>query len=110
MSKTERVILSVSIAINLVLGYLLYSRPTVPSSTSSEFIEKIDSLEVELDTLQEHREELRERIDTVYIEIEKNNKIYEEARNTILNNSVDDDLRFFLEYLEWRRLDSINHN
>ena len=111
MPKTWKVILSVSLAVNLVLGYLLYNRPTPVSSDSGEFVEKIDSLESELISIQERRDEVKEEIDTVYILLENVNKEYAEARDHIIANSFNDDYSFFVEYLRRNRarLDSINN-
>lgn len=111
MSKTWKVILSISLAINLVLGYLLYSEPVPVSSDTEKYIEKIDSLESELTTLQERRDEVRKEIDTVYIQLKNVDKEYVETRNHIIVNSPDDDYRFFIEYLRRNkaRLDSINN-
>lgn len=111
MSKTWKVILSVSLAINLVLGYLLYSKPVPVNSSSEQFIKKIDSLELELTTLQERRDEVREEIDTVYIELKNVDKEYAETRDRVIANSPDDDYCFFVEYLRRNkaRLDSINN-
>lgn len=111
MSKTWKVILSVSIAINLVLGYLLYSEPAPVNSDSEKFIEKIDSLESELNSIQERRDEVREEIDTVYIQLETIQKEYGETVDNIIANSPDDDYCFFVEYLRRNkaRLDSISN-
>lgn len=111
MSKTWKVILSVSLAINLILGYLLYSEPVPINSNSEKFIEKIDSLESELITIQEHRDKVKEKIDTIYIQLKNVDKEYEETRNRVIANSSDDDYCFFVEYLRRNkaRLDSINN-
>lgn len=110
MSKVWWIVLSVSLVLNLILGYLLIRKNDIaPSVEVKEYIERIDSLNLELDTIRERRDEVREKIDTVYVEIEKTKIIYEEARNTILNNSTDDDLLFFRDYLKRNRRDSINN-
>lgn len=111
MSKTWKVILSISIAINLVLGYLLYCKPVPSNSDSKEYIERINSLESELDSLQERRDEVREEIDTINIQLENVDKEYAKAIDNIISNSLDDDYRFFVEYIRRNRarLDSINN-
>lgn len=111
MPKTWRVILTVSLAVNLVLGYLLYNESDPVNSDSKQFIEKIDSLESELITLQEHRDKVKEEIDTVYIQLENIDKEYVETRNSVIANSPDDDYCFFIEYLKRNkaRLDSIDN-
>ena len=111
MQKGWKVILSVSLAVNLILGYLLYNRPTHTSSDPKEFVERIDSLESELVSIQERRDEVKEEIDTVYILLKNVDKEYAEARDHIIANSLDDDYSFFVEYLERNRarLDSIDN-
>lgn len=111
MSKGWKIIFSISIAINLVLGYLLYSEPVPTNSDSEKFIEKIDSLELELNSIQERRDEVKEEIDTVYVQLENINKEYVETRDRIIANSPNDDYSFFVEYLRRNkaRLDSINN-
>lgn len=110
MSKRCLIVLSISLALNLILGYLLLMKKSEvgPVPEIQEYIEKIDSLNSELDTIKERRDVVRERIDTVYVEIERTKVIYEKARNTIINNTTDDNLLFFREYLK-RRRDSIDH-
>lgn len=112
MSKVWWIVLSVSLALNLILGYLLIKKNTnYPTQGLQEYIERIDSLNSELDTIRERRDIVREKIDTVYVEIEKTKVIYEKSRNTILNNTTDDNLLFFREYLKRNRErgDSIDH-
>lgn len=111
MQKAWKIILAISLTTNLLLGYILYSRQNTLSPNPDEFVERIDSLELELNVLREQKDSIRARIDTTFIEIASNNKEYEEARYTIINNSVIDDYIFFTEYLRGNRerLDSINH-
>lgn len=111
MPKAWKIILSISLAVNLVLGYLLYNEPATVSSDSEIYIEKIDSLESELTSIKEHRSEIKEEIDTVFIQLKYVDKEYEEAHNRIINNSFSDDYSYFIEYLRNNRarLDSINN-
>lgn len=111
MQKAWKIILAISLTTNLLLGYILYSRQNTLSPNPDEFIERIDSLELELNVLREQKDSIRVRIDTTFVEIATNTKKYEEARYTIINNSVIDDYIFFTEYLESNRerLDSINY-
>lgn len=111
MSKTWKVILSASVTINLVLGYLLYNRLAPISSDPKEVVERIDSLGSELISIQERRDKVKEEIDTVYILLKNVDKEYIEARNHIIANSLNDDYSFFVEYLRRNRarLDSINN-
>lgn len=111
MQKAWKVILILSITANLVLVFILLSKPKVRESNSRVYIEKIDSLELELSLIQQARDSIRGSIDTTIVKIDNNNRDYEETRDIILSNSVNDDYVFFTEYLKWNkeRLDSINN-
>ena len=111
MSKGWKIILSISLAVNLALGYLLCSKPALINSDSEQYVAKIDSLESELISIQERRDEVKEEIDTVYIQLKNVDKEYAKAVDRVIANSPDDDYCFFVEYLERNRarLDSINN-
>ena len=111
MQKAWKVILILSITINLILVFILLSRPKNEEPDFSIYTEKIDSLELELFTLRQIRDSVRSSIDTITIKISDNEKNYEEIRDIIINNTTSDDYRFFTEYLERNkeRLDSINN-
>ena len=57
--------------------------PAVPDV--SEYVEKIDSLQFQIDSISTLRDSVDQRIDTVTITIEKTHIRYEKDRNTILN-------------------------
>lgn len=114
MTKTGWIILSVSLVLNVVLGWLLFTRnkdPIKVPTTVVKYVERIDSLNSELDTIKEHRDQVKKSIDTVYIELENTKVTYEKACSTIVNNTTSDDLLFFREYLRRNaaRRDSINY-
>lgn len=112
MQKARKIILIISLVTNVVLGYILYNKPKqIGSSDFSEYIEKIDSLELELQKQNGHRDSIENEIDTIYIKIKDNNTEYEEDRDVIINNSTNDDYIFFIDYLSGNksRLDSINN-
>ena len=110
MQKAIRITLIISIIANIVLGYLLLS-PNNTTIDSSEYTNKIDSLESSLTIIKNYRDSLRDRIDTVYINLKENKLQYEEDLNIIINNSVTDDYIFFSDYLKnyFSRYDSINN-
>lgn len=112
MQKVWKVILVLSIATNLVLGFILLDKPHMNPTDSKVYIKKIDSLESVIDSLGIKRDSIKEEIDTVRIYLDKVNAGYEEDRSVIINNSVSDDYLFFSEYLERNktRLDSINNS
>ena len=103
-------IVLISISIGFGLGYLTLSKlQNIPDT--KEYIEKIDSLESEISILQSKKDSIDIIMDTVYVRIENNNKRYEENSNIIINNSTDDNYKFFSEYIQRNkcRLDSV-HN
>lgn len=104
MQKALKVILIISIVINIILGFVLISRcPRHYTVNPNIYINKIDSLELELANIYSTRDSIRCAIDTIIVEINKNNNSYEEVRNTILSNSTNDDYLFFTEYLSKRK-------
>ena len=108
MQKAWKVILVISIIINLVLGFIWLSENKPDSSV---YVVKIAKLESELDSLKLVRDSIKVRIDTIMIQISNNEKVYEQILDSITNNSVSDDYLFFTEYLERNkaRFDSINN-
>lgn len=109
MQKAWKAVLILSITINLALGFILLSRPRSGEPDFSIYTKRIDSLE--LSTLRQTRDSVRSSIDTITIKISDNEKNYEEIRDIILSNSVNDDYVFFTEYLKQNRerFDSIDN-
>ena len=109
--KVWKIILILSIIINIVLGFILLDKQKNSKPNFNIYTEKIDSLKFELTTLQQNRDSVRSLIDTITIKINDNKKNYEKIHNVILSNSINDDYVFFTEYLKWNneRLDSINN-
>ena len=99
----QKEFLTLSITINLILGFILLDRPKSEEPDFSIYTERIDSLELELSTLQQTRDSVRSSIDTITIKISDNEKNYEEIRDIVLSNSVNDDYVFFTEYLKQNR-------
>lgn len=109
MQKAWKVVLILSITLNLALGFILLSKSKKVTPNFSTYTKKIDSLELELSTLRQTRDSVRSSIDTIIIKISDNEKNYEEIRDIILSNSVNEDYLFFTEYLSKRGYDSINN-
>jgi hypothetical protein len=111
ITKTLAVLLSIiAICITLRFFYKLGSN-TFPTSGIEECIEKIDSIQSEIDKLSDIKDSINQRIDTVTITIEKTHIQYEKDRTTIISNTTDEDYVFFIDYIRKNRsrLDSINH-
>lgn len=92
----------------VVLGIIIFK-----SCSHSEKVEpptKVEVLQSQIDSITNVKDSIRERIDTIYIKLETNNKQYEKDVNRVLNNDVNEDMRFFLDYINANRarLDSIS--
>ena len=90
------------IAVGIILWCWPEDNPPVPDV--SKYVEKIDSISI-------LRDSIDQRIDTIKITIEKTHIQYEKDRNTILSNTTSEDYVFFLDYIRSNqaRLDSINN-
>ena len=101
MEKAFRTIVIVIVIV--LLGLLImvcFFHEEVKTFEETPYVEKIDSLENVIKQLEERKDSVIERIDTVYLKIANNNKHYEETRNTILNNNANEDLEFFTNYIQ----------
>lgn len=113
--KTERKVLAVLVillAAAVCLFCYFYSSKAPTTQNPDGFIEKIDSLDSKVDSVYVIGDSIREKIDTVYIKLEDNNKYYEENFNRVINNDASEDYMFFLNYINANRarLDSISDN
>lgn len=101
------------LVIGLILGYSLsLTQYTKNISDSTEYINKIDSLESEIYSLSFKRDSINIVIDTIRIEIESNRERYEENINIINNNSISDNYLFFTDYINRYKIryDSIHNH
>lgn len=99
--------------IGLIVFQYFYNRPSEPIvSDPTEYVERIGSLESEIDSLYRIKEETHIRIDTIYQKLDNNTKEYEKDFNTIVTNNASEDLSFFLNYIRANRarLDSLRSN
>lgn len=97
----------------IAVGIVLWCWPEddSPVPDVSEYVEKIGSLQSQIDSISTLRDSIDQRIDTVTITIEKTHIQYEKDRTTILSNTTSEDYVFFLDYIRSNkaRLDSINN-
>lgn len=105
--RARNVIIS-CIFIVLIIILLVYPKKVV-TKDSEEFIEKIDSSNSKIDSIYFIKDSIQEKIDTIYIKLQDNNKQYEEDINRIVTNTVNEDYSLFLNYISSNtaRLDSI---
>ena len=96
-----------------LIGIIFWTYPRGDSSPIgvNVYINKIDSLQSEIDSITTLRDSIDRRIDTVTVTIEKTHIQYEKDYTTIINNTTSKDYVFFLEYIQSNkaRLDSINN-
>lgn len=98
------------LAIVIILqGYFLFKSEKTTISDSTEYIERIDSLELEIDSLSNIRDSIIERVDTIYVKLNNISSEHEKNVDIIVNNDVSEDYSFFLEYIRSNksRLDSL---
>lgn len=103
----------IALLVGVIIFQYFYFKPQKQvTSDPTEFIEKIDSLESEIANLSNVRDSISCRIDTVYQKLDNNTKEYEKDFNTIISNDADEDLRFFLGYINdnKHRLDSLRNS
>lgn len=96
-----------------LIGIIFWTYPRGDSSPIgvNVYINKINSLQSEIDSITTLRDSIDRRIDTVTVTIEKTHIQYEKDYTTIINNTTSEDYVFFLEYIRSNkaRLDSINN-
>ena len=99
----------VSIIVVLVALICIFS---FKNKNNTDYGKKIDSLKVEIKSINKQRDSIQIRMDTTVIKIKENERYYKETVNTIINNTTDANYIFFLNYLEENkaRYDSINNS
>lgn len=109
MQKGIKIILVVSLILNIFLGYMLINKAKKSEYNINEYSSRIDSLESVLSSINNKRDSVRTEIDSVYINLNSVKKEYEKISNDIITNNVSDDYLFFTEYLRKNkaRLDSM---
>lgn len=102
-------IIAFLVIVIILQGYFLFKPANNTISDSTEYIERIDSLESEIDSLINIREDIIERVDTIYVKLNNISSEHEKDVDIIVNNDVSEDYSFFLEYIRNNksRLDSM---
>ena len=101
MSNVKTVILIIQLILMGLVFYIIYnnSKTVVPNSEYQSLIERIDSLNAELDILKLQKDSLLNVIDTSKVKIKVIEHWYERELTDITNQSIADDVVFFTEYL-----------
>lgn len=111
MQKVYKIIFVLSLLANIILGFTLCSKPKSLPFDTSKYIATIDSLELELSKIVNERELVKDKIDSVSVQLNSVEEDYEKVRTNIMFNSTSEDYLFFIRYLEDNRVrfDSINN-
>ena len=111
MSKVIKNICGILLLIIAIVSLWYWLEKDSPVTDVSKYIETIDSLQSQIDSISTLRDSIDQKIDTITITIKKNYIQYEKDRNTILNNTTNEDYVFFINYIRSNktRLDSINN-
>ena len=100
------------IAIIIIVGLLAFQQYLIRNSTPKEDIlfEKINKLELKLDSLNIKKDSIREVVDSTHVKIVNNENYYKEVVNTIMLQSTSSDSSFITNYIRLHRSqrDSVN--
>lgn len=102
MSGVNKIILIVALIVFIgVVSYVMYNnfRSTTPNSEYQSLIEKMDSLNIELDILKLQRDSLRNVIDSSKVKVEVIEHWYEKKLTDITNQPIAADVEFFTNYI-----------
>lgn len=104
--------LNILIVILIIINILLCVFILNGSEKSERTLDRIDTLEKQILTIESKKDSVKRRIDTTVIKIEQNEKHYKEVVRIINNNTPDSNYVFFLNYLRQNktRLDSIRNS
>lgn len=110
-SKKGLILFCTCLIVGILVGHYIWpNKNTSKLPNVDEYLNRINTLESIVDSLESRKVYIDHKIDTVEIIIEKINGQYKEDYNTIINNTPTEDYLFFVEYIKCNRerLDSIN--
>ena len=84
--------------IGFMVGYLFPKETHIIND--KEYLNKIDSLEFIINNNKNIIDSVNYEIDTIFIRIKDNKQNYEQIRDSILDNTVNEDLLFFSKYIQ----------
>jgi hypothetical protein len=91
----KNIIISLLIVLVAILGYNSYKAPTIVCT----HLQKVDSLQLIVDSLQQKKSEIVYITDSIIIETTKVKDKYETLYIDVSNQSVDSDIKFFSDYI-----------
>lgn len=96
MKRTIIIILSI-IVIGLFIWFYISNANFTPEN--QVFLEKINKLELKIDSLKNQRDSVRTIIDSTHVKIITNEKHYQERINVIITQSSSADSSFVADYI-----------
>lgn len=93
------VILSVCFLAMYIITCICLRRPAISSNDTQQLLERIDSLNLEVEKLRIENARLVSEIDSSEQRVQVIEKWYEKESDIVLNQSTDSDIVFFTRYL-----------
>lgn len=98
--KDKIIIILVTILfILLIWFYFTYADFSLKKDNSEILLNKINELELKLDSLNNQKDSIRIIVDSTHVKIITNEKYYQKIVNTILSQPMDSDILFIREYI-----------
>lgn len=91
----KNIIIGLLIVLVAILGFNSYKAPTIVCT----HLQKADSLQLVVDSLQNKKAEIVYIIDSVKVETTKVKDKYETVYIDVTNQSIDSDIKFFSDYI-----------
>ena len=91
----KNIIIGLLIVLVAILGFNRYKAPTIVCT----HLQKVDSLQLVVDSLQNKKAEIVYIIDSVKVETTKVKDKYETVYIDVTNQSIDSDIKFFSDYI-----------
>ena len=92
------IVLLVLIIIGLI-GFYISNANFTPKNSDEELINKINKLELKIDSINNLKDSIRTVIDSTHVKIITNEKHYQERVNIIINQSHTADSNFITNYI-----------
>lgn len=99
--KAENVRFIIILCLFILLYIFILNRNS--NNEDDVLLEKINGLELKLDSLSNKKDSIREVIDSTHVKIITNEKHYKEVVNTIISQPTDSDYVFIANYIRQYR-------
>ena len=102
--------LNLLIVIILIASMVLFYTKIDNTDKDSILLEKIDELELKINSLQDKKDSIREVIDSTHVKIVTNEKHYQEVINTIISQPTTADYEYVSDYIRQYRSQNTSNN